>query len=46
MCIFWSALLIFKGWMLLEAAASVPSAVFSVEADRDKWLLFEAAEGQ
>ena len=34
-----------KGWML-EAAASMPSAVFSVQADRDKWLLFEAAGGQ
>ena len=33
-----------KGWML-EAAASMPSAVFSVQADRDKWLLFEAAVG-
>ena len=31
--------------MLEAAAASLPSAVFSVQADRDKWLLFEAAEG-
>ena len=36
----------FEGMAMLEAAASMPSAVFSVQADRDKWLLFEAAEGQ
>ena len=35
----------FEGMAMLEAAASTPSAVFSVQADKDKWLLFEAAEG-